>query len=576
MSTLIRQAGLLALLGVAGCSAPTSTDPDPAEASAPDRFAITGTNVVPMDGEYVLRDHTIIVADGLITAMGKADSISVPAHMPQEDGSGRYVLPGLFDLHIHAQTEDDLFLYLASGVTTVLNLHGSDVDLVRQAGIGAGQAMGLRYFSCGPPLRGAQHSPESAADAIAAIVEAGYVCAKVRGDWSEAAYSSASAAALSAGLSFIGHAPRNLPFSVVVDDGSQKIVHLEELVYTTAALNDWIRAESMFSEDEPLPSSVTAIVDELAQSLAEREIWLVPTQIVIDNYLLRSSPVGMAQLAERSFLPFLDPLERRRWAQATDYSRHLRFRKQVMLQHHMLNQFREAGVNIAAGTDASTDSILNVMPGWSLHEELSIYQSVGFSPYEALRTATVEAARFLGINGGGTIRVGDRADLLILDENPLEHLNAAANPTTVIAGGRWISRAEINANLLDRVRQYQPLANELDRFDEILVAGSPVDWLDAYRAFENPSAELGSYVESVINARGYEELRSGQTELAIETFTLNTGAFPDSANVYDSLAEAWLNQGDKDKAAELYRRALEVDPGFLNAAEMLKELEAEE
>ena len=71
-------------------------------------------------------------------------------------------------------------------------------------------------------------------------------------------------------------------------------------------------------------------------------------------------------------------------------------------------------------------------------------------------------------------------------------------------------------------------------------------------------------------------MRSGQTELAIETFTLNTGAFPDSANVYDSLAEAWLNQGDKDKAAALYRRALEVDPGFLNAAEMLKELEAEE
>jgi tetratricopeptide (TPR) repeat protein len=145
----------------------------------------------------------------------------------------------------------------------------------------------------------------------------------------------------------------------------------------------------------------------------------------------------------------------------------------------------------------------------------------------------------------------------------------------VVAAGRWWSRAELDADLERIAASFAPLEAELARVDRALESGDPADWVAALRELDSPSEEITSFVESEINRRGYELLGDGRVDEAIEVFTLNTRAFSASANTWDSLAEAWLEKGDRDRSIAFYRQALEVDPELRNAARMLESLGVE-
>ncbi len=542
-----------------------------------DAFALRGASVLPMTSDEVLRDQTIVVEDGRISALGDSAAVDVPDGVPIIDATGLFVMPGLWDLHVHLAREEALPLYLINGVTTIVSLGGQEEEnLERRASIASGRLSGPRVLTCGPVVHGHDVEVGTVADRIAEIAQSGYDCVKVYSEWDEEAYRAASDAAAELGILFLGHAPRNLPFDVVLDDGREQIVHLEELVYTSV-LDDWLdrwRDGAEPGPDDDPRLAVEAEVRELARRTAERGIPIVATEIVIDNYLERASEEGRGRLAARPYLRYVDPVARRSWQDDDQGSRRVRFEQQVALQHLMLEVFWEEGVAMALGTDAMLDSDLQVVPGWSLHEELDIMVSAGYSPYEALRMGTVDAAAFMRRDGEGVVAVGAPADLLVLAANPLDDVANARDPMAVVAAGRWLGRAALEGRLGEIESTFAALESEVAVLDEAFDEGLE-SLAGAWATVDDPSEQIAGYVEQRINRLGYRELGEGRLEEAIRTFQANVEMFPGSANTYDSLAEAYLTRGDRDLAIEWYRKALEVDPAFGNARRMLEEIGVE-
>jgi predicted amidohydrolase YtcJ len=246
----------------------------------------------------------------------------------------------------------------------------------------------------------------------------------------------------------------------------------------------------------------------------------------------------------------------------------------VALQHLMLEIFREEGVRMAAGTDAALPEGLQVVPGWSLHEELAILESTGATPYQALRQATRDAAAFMGREGEGMIKVGARADLVLLEGNPLEDLSHATRPVAVVTEGDWIGRDRLDAQLAGIAAENESREAEAAQLDGYWGQDIPA-LAAAYREIEDPSEELATFMEQHINRAGYTLVAEENMEAAIAAFEANVETFPESANCYDSLAEAHLTIGERETAIALYRKALEVDPTFTNAADMLKKVGVE-
>ena len=566
----------VAVAGVLGGACGRETVPLEALAQV-DAFALRDVSVIPMDREEVLREQTLVVRDGRVTALGSAGEVDVPADLPIVDGAGLYVMPGLWDLHVHLEREEALPLYQVNGITTIVNLGGDEgINLERRQRIAAGGLAGPRLLTCGPVVHGHSVDAETVGARIAAIAAAGYDCVKVYSEWDEEAYRAASDAAEAHDVLFLGHAPRNLPFDVVLDDGREQIVHLEELVYTTE-LDDWLdrwRDGAEPGPDDDPRIALDSEVRELARRTAERGIPVVATEIVIDNYLERASEEGRERLAARPYMRYVDPVARRSWRDDDQSGHRTRFEQQVALQHFMLEVFREEGVPMALGTDAMLDSGLQVVPGWSLHEELGIMIEAGYTPFEALRLATVDAAAFMGRAGEGIVRQGARADLIVLGSNPLEDVARAADVLAVVTGGRWTGRGELERRLADLESTFEALEAEVAVLDEAFDEG--LDALAAtWETLEAPSPRIAGYVEQRLNRLGYIELGEERIEEAIRIFAANVEMFPRSANTYDSLAEAHLTGGNRRAAIDWYRRALEVDPAFGNARRMLEEIGAE-
>lgn len=569
---------IVAAVVVVGCSPPDSgAAPGGDPRGSAERWAIRGVDVVPMDRSVVLPDRTVVVLDGIIARLGPAVEVEVPSGIEVVDGAGLWLMPGLVDTHVHVDDPDDLLLYLVNGVTTVVNLRGSARHLEWREELGRSERLGPRMLTCGPFLHGPRLEVDEIDERVREIAADGYDCVKIYDDWELDAYRQVAVSTRETGILFLGHAPREIGLDPVLADGRQRIVHLEELVYATPALDKWVEAfeEEPWPEETDPQAALSEEVERVARQLARAGIRVAATEVVLDTYLERSTPEGMSRLAARPYTRYLDPFRQRRWA-VSDEEDHGRFVHQVALQHLLLRALRDQGVSMALGTDASTDSNLLVMPGWSAHEELELLvEAGGFTPYEALRQATVDAFGYLSRPGAGVVAEGAPADLLVLRENPLlDVAHAGAIETVIVAGDRH-PIADLHSQLEERRARWAPLEQALDEVETTREQEGVAAAALAYLRIADEHPAYGGEVEGLVNALGYELLSDGRTGEAIEVFRANAEAFADSANTWDSLAEAHLETGNRKEAVRLYRRALSVDPGFSNARRMLRDLGAD-
>jgi tetratricopeptide (TPR) repeat protein len=244
----------------------------------------------------------------------------------------------------------------------------------------------------------------------------------------------------------------------------------------------------------------------------------------------------------------------------------------VDLQRALTLAFHRAGVPLMTGTDSE---YLGAQPGFGVHTELELLVDLGMTPIAALRAATATPAGVLRIaDSVGTIAPGQVADLVLLAANPLADIRNTRRISGVFRAGRWLPRTRIAAALDSLADSYRPVQAVLSAFMQTLETGGAAAALDVYR--QSPQRhQIAKPVENVLNAYGYRVLGEKRTKEAIEIFRLNTAAFPQEYNTWDSLAEAYLADGQRELAIKYYRKVLELRPGDENATRMLQQIGAD-
>jgi hypothetical protein len=416
-------------------------------------LVITNVNVLPMDREYVLRAQTVVVERGTITYIGSGDPSARPPVGPSArliDGTGKYLMPGLVDVHVHfhgnppAEHPHLLKLFIVNGVTTIVGLRGYPQILELRCAVNAGRIFGPRLYTVGPYINEPFFTtPDEVEREVVAQKRAGYDFIKMHGNLSREAYHRLNEVARREGIRVVGHAPRNLGVDVMFEERQYMIAHGEEFLYDT--LNR--------STDSSL-ATVESHFAEWARGTAAARIWLTP------NLTAYKAIGGMVQnldsMLARPEVRYLPRSSQIMWGPATNpYTnrnpplRASGIMRRYKLLEKMILTFHEVDVRMLIGTDAMNTG---VVPGFSAHDELADLVAAGLSPWEALHAATVNGAEFLGQPGDrGTVAVGQKADLLLLDANPFDDIANTRRIAGVMVRGRWLSRENIAA-LLQELR----------------------------------------------------------------------------------------------------------------------------
>jgi len=406
-------------------------------------------SVLPMDREVVLPNQTVVIKGGRIVAMGLAEKTAVPDGALRIDGKGKYLLPGLADMHIHLPyNESDikdtpavLKLFVANGVTTVLNLLGLPAHLALRERIARGEELGPVVYTSGfyvnePFVR----TPDEIEAEVIKQKRAGYDIIKIHGNLTREAYHRLFVVARREGIHVIGHAPRNLGYEPMLEERQDAVAHAEE----------YINAYFGFNRRCCTAEEIGPMVRDISQATAKAGTWVVPTLTIFKG--ITAQIKDLDAVLKRPEMRYVPPAIAADWQPANN-----RYRKNKPeeiptiegvygLQAYLVKGFRDAGVRLLAGTDAPVTAV--VIPGFSLHEELANLVEAGLTPYEALRTATYNPADFLdALNEFGTVSLGRRADVILIDRNPLQSINAVSEISGVMLRGRWIPRAELRKML---------------------------------------------------------------------------------------------------------------------------------
>jgi len=416
-------------------------------AAQPAAIAVVNVSVVPMDRDRVVAGQTVVVVDGKIAAVGPADTVKVPAGAQRIDGAGRFLMPGLADMHVHfavtgntaqdtAENERLAEIFVAHGITTVRVMNGSPGILALRRRIDAGEVPGPRIFSTGPInglSRTVSYRPETVAEANALVAEqkaAGYDAIKLTNLTPEV-YTAFLSAAKREGIPVYGHVPAPVTFEMAARGGLRSAEHVIPFAVSLAPA-DRPRATG--------PSSLAPELSEwsrlpaLAALLRDNGVWVCPTVVVAQRFTAEEKRRRLADESMRNAPQRM----RDAWAADVDNDRTDPAPGLLGFGLTLVKRLHDAGVGLLLGSD---DMNPYIVPGAALHEELALLVKAGLSPYQALRAGTSDAARFLGRETEfGTIAPGQRGDLLLLDANPLENVANASRPVSVIVRGRPLAR----------------------------------------------------------------------------------------------------------------------------------------
>ncbi|HUP49992.1 MAG TPA: amidohydrolase family protein [Thermoanaerobaculia bacterium] len=427
------------------------------ESAPPDgSLAFVGVNLVPMTRELgVVRAQTVIVRDGRIETVGPAATTPVPAGAERIEGRGRYLMPGLADMHVHLEYFESpavLELFLASGVTFVRNMDGRPWILEWKRAIDAGELEGPAIYTAGPLLDGSPPAlpdntvlatEEEARAAVAGQQAAGYDFIKVYTNLQSKIYEAILDEALQRGMPVAGHVPRRSTMRRALE-GHASIEHLADFDELIESDDSPVRGRWDWSKlylAMPADPQKTAAA---AAQVAAAGVAVVPALVQAQHALAR--PEVLASWLAREELTAVPPDAVTHWEnRVRAASARLDDEDWQIVERGAANRLalvkalHAAGVTILAGTDTPNPF---VVPGASIHRELQLLVAAGLTPKAALAAATREAARFVGQEDEwGTVERGKRADLVLLAGNPLRSIAATATPVVVMVRG-VVRRAE--------------------------------------------------------------------------------------------------------------------------------------
>jgi imidazolonepropionase-like amidohydrolase len=417
-----------------------------AEMSFAETTAFVNVNVVPMLTDTVIAAQTVLVEDGLISAIGSVDEIRIPKGARAIDGTDRYLLPGLAEMHAHVPAADssnldrDFSLFVANGVTTIRGMLGQPSHLALGEQLLDGEVFGPRLITSGPSLNG--RSVQGALDARRQVREqaaAGYDFIKVHPGLSADEFTAIAETANELGIPFAGHVPVAVGVRAALELNIATIDHLDGYLVALLPPHSFKSGGyggffDIMLAAELDPQQIAAIVAATAAS----GTWNVPTQVLIEH---RVSATPVTELRNRDEMIYMPAETVERWVatkQALLSERDFDpavAELAINLRRRLILALHKAGARLLLGSDAP--QVFNV-PGYSTHRELKVLVASGLTAFEALQTGTTAAAEFLGTNAG-SVQVGKDADLVLLDANPLDDIENSRRIHGVMLRGLWLS-----------------------------------------------------------------------------------------------------------------------------------------
>ncbi|MEA2464624.1 MAG: hypothetical protein QOJ98_2371 [Acidobacteriota bacterium] len=404
-------------------------------------------NVISMTSPKVAEKQTVVVRDGRIEAILKAGA-AVPEGATVIDASGKYLMPGLAEMHGHIPPpkspkgllDDILYMYLANGITTIRGMLGHEGQLTLREYQKNGQLVAPNLYVAGPALSGqVVKTPEQGIEKVRQQKKEGWDLIKIQVGLSRESYDAIAKTAKEEGIRFAGHVPAAVGLLHAIEMGHETFDHIDGyLEYVT---------------DDKGVIDPKKLADAVKRSKAAG-VWIVPTS-ALWKVLYNATPLeALKAYPELKYVPSDAAAA---WAamyrnRANDLSEeHV---KQVVANRTaILRALHEGGVKILMGTDAPQQFSV---PGFSLHRELLEMREAGMSNYEILKSGTVNVGEyFKNSDSFGTIEPGRRADILLLNANPLDDIKNVSRIAGVMVRGRWYSRADIDARLEQSDQKYQ-------------------------------------------------------------------------------------------------------------------------
>lgn len=429
--------------------------------------AIENVSVVPMTSDTVLAGRTVIVRGGRIASVTPSRQARVPAGARRIDGRGRFLIPGLADMHTHLFSDDavhdsagpaELGVILANGVTAARIMIGTPEHLAYRQQIASGAIAGPQLFVASPQFIGRTdqnarvvRTPEEARAAVQAVAQEGYDFIKLTLDITPEVYDAVVVAAARLRIPVVGHVDPRVGVARALAAGHH-VEHLDNYM------------ESVLADSSPTRVSVSdlglfrlanwatldhvddAKVARIAGETARSGTYTTPTLNMFRSaFALRQTDQEMRSRPDWDMMP---PAWRRGylrahqrfWSNPPSEARRRRFEQ---VRGNLVKAIADSGGRIMAGSDSP--EWLHVY-GFAIHRELEALVAAGLTPYQALRAATVNPAAFVGASADwGTIEPGKRADFVLVDGNPLTDIRQTARILGVSTGGRWLDRAELDA-----------------------------------------------------------------------------------------------------------------------------------
>jgi len=454
-------------LWLAGCATAQSTQPvQPAQATQPGPVtsppatgaavvAFVGVSVLPLDSDRVLENQTVVVRGDRIEAMGPSASTPVPAGAAQIDGRGRYLMPGLADMHIHLLPGEgaasdpagqQLSLLLANGITTARALVAPPSALALRDRVARGELTGPMLRVAGPSFHGKSvQNPEQARQRVREQKAAGYDLLKTHGGLSRETYDAMMAEAKALGLRVSGHVTQEVGLPHALASG-QQIEHLDGYLAALLPPGDKTQVDQVEFGDA-LARMSPARIPALAEATKQAGIFNSPTLALFE---IVASDGAVPELRTSRQLRYVPSTAVDKWmkelltgplAEASVPGKH-RF---LELRRQVLQGLHAAGAPLLVGSDSPQ---LFMVSGFAFHQEMEAMASTGLPPLTVLQAATRNAAAYFGESDQwGSVAPGQRADLLLLNANPLQDVKLTRAIVGVMVRGQWLPRSELDARL---------------------------------------------------------------------------------------------------------------------------------
>jgi imidazolonepropionase-like amidohydrolase len=431
----------------------------------PPETLIRNVTVIPMDTERRIDAQFVHLRDGVIVGIGDDAQAPTLSGAISIEGTGKFLIPGISEMHAHVppttQNPDYmaevLFLYKANGITTVRGMLGHPLHLELREKAARGEIVSPRIFTSGPSINGqSAPTPERVDHMVREQKAAGYDLLKLHPGLSRATFDQMVLTANEVGIPYAGHVSDAVGLPRALEAKQISVDHLDG--YIPLLIPESVQVSSLpilFFGWNLIPHVDESLIPESVRRTKESGIWNVPTQSLIEHLL---GPDPIDSLASRPEMAYVPKSMLQSWRNAKQgYLDNPNFSVEigqefVRIRRALISEMNRQGAGLLLGSDAP--QIFNV-PGFAIHHEMRMMVESGLTPYEVLRAGTVNVATYFNeTNSAGSIEIGKRADLVLLDADPLLDIAHMTRVHAVWAGGFPLYRSEIDRSLAEIRAKY--------------------------------------------------------------------------------------------------------------------------